>query len=98
MHQAETMQAKLDTGAARTMIPALSARRLGLIMAGLDRLRAFDGRVVDVKIYLVDLAIVGVTFEAVEVGTIDRDYILLGRDLLNQFDITLRGAIACAGV
>jgi predicted aspartyl protease len=87
----ETLQAKMDTGAARTMIPTVSAHRLGLLISGIGHARAFDGRIVDVALYSANLKIAEMVLEEFEVGAINRAYILLGRDVLNQFDITLRG-------
>ena len=89
--QSEITAAKLDTGAARTVIPERLAERLGLSVAGFQVLRAFDGRRAEVLIYLADVELAGILFESVEVAAIPRSSILLGRDLLNQFDITLRG-------
>ena len=89
--QTETLPAKVDTGAARTMIPTASAQRLGLLISGIGYARAFDGRIVDVALYAANLEVAGVVFEEVEVGSINRAYILLGRDILNQFDSILRG-------
>jgi hypothetical protein len=75
----------------RRMIPISSAQRLGLLISGTGQARAFAGRIVDVALYSANLEVAGAVFEEVEVGAINRAYTLLGRDILNQFDITLRG-------
>ena len=89
--QTEIIVGKLDTGAARTIIPVRVARTLGLLIAGWRNLRAFDGQLVEVFMYRVNLELAGAMLEKVEVGAVERSNILLGRDILNQFDITLRG-------
>lgn len=83
---------QLDTGADVTLIPASVADELQLapeeyhiIMAG------YDNAETERMAYFVDLEIAGHTLESVEVVAVPTDTVLVGRDVLNHFIVTLNG-------
>jgi predicted aspartyl protease len=84
--------AQLDTGADRTIIPSSAVKNLGLVR--LDRIdcAALDGRIVSLFTFLVQLAIQNQPARPVEVAASEGEpWILLGRDVLNQYRILLDG-------
>ena len=82
---------KVDTGSDVTIIPHDIAVRLGLELEGTAWLRGTDRRRTHHRTYYT-----AVEVEQYEVGVIgcvaaNRDNILLGRDILNRFFLTLDG-------
>ncbi|HKZ82804.1 MAG TPA: aspartyl protease family protein [Anaerolineae bacterium] len=82
---------KLDTGADLTVIPPSLVVELQLPPAGTVRLSGYDGSQVERPLYAVDLEIGEDRIEAVLAVAAPRSNILLGRDVLNHFIITLDG-------
>jgi len=87
----QTMPAKLDTGAARTVIPASVADALNLEIMGKILAQGFDKSPDWYRVYYVALEVAGVHLPMVEAIATARKDVLLGRDVLNRFIITLNG-------
>ncbi|NJO84209.1 MAG: hypothetical protein HC828_16425 [Blastochloris sp.] len=83
--------AKLDTGADETIIPEDLAADLNLLLRGQSLTFAFDNSTQLYLSYTIDLLITGHNFIDLEVTAAPITYILLGRDVLNEFVITLDG-------
>jgi predicted aspartyl protease len=84
--------ALLDTGADITVIPGRLVGELSLIP--LDSILAvgFGGQTLTLPTYLVELRIRGLKPIKIKVlASYDEHYSLLGRDVLNQFKVTLDG-------
>lgn len=89
--RAQELRAKLDTGADVSAIPDSAIRALGLREA--ERLLAsgFDGRIVQVVLYAVQIDLPNGQNLEISVLGIPADYILLGRDVLNLLRLLLDG-------
>jgi hypothetical protein len=88
----DSLPAQIDTGADRTVIPGLLVGVLGLVP--LDELPfvGLGGHLVHLRTYLVEIAIRGLPPRQMEVvADQDEPYILLGRDVLNQYQVLLDG-------
>ena len=82
---------KLDTGADNSNIPETLATELGLLPEQPIATFGYDGVETKRMTYLVDLEIAGYKIEQVRVVAVPRSTILLGRNVLNHFIITLDG-------
>ncbi len=93
-HQSEplrNMRAKLDSGAALTVIPQNFVREWNLVKQVDVRGRAYDDTWAMRPVYYVDLQIGTRRFLSVRVIASKRRNILLGRNVLNQLSITHDG-------
>ncbi len=89
--RARELPAKLDTGADISAIPDSVIRTLGLREAERLLVSGFDGRIVQVVLYAVQIDLPnGQNLEINALG-IPADYILLGRDVLNLLRLLLDG-------
>lgn len=86
-----TLPGKLDTGADITVIPPSLVDDLQLIPEMPIAMMSYDGLETERAAYFVDLEIAGHKLESIEVVAAPRNNILLGRDVLNHFSITLNG-------
>ncbi len=86
-----TVGAKLDTGASRTVLPLSVIRHLGLMAEGYRSAMSFDRRLTKLPLFKTTVEVADTSLENLRVFAINRPDALLGRDILNQFDITLRG-------
>jgi predicted aspartyl protease len=87
----ERLPALLDSGAGITAVPAAVADRLGLVKFSDVVLAGHAGPTVLAGSYVVNLTLHDFDMAAVEVVLTNESYVILGRDILNQFHITLDG-------
>ena len=85
------LQGKLDTGADITVIPEVFVSRLGLSAKAYLWARGYDGTFSHRPVYYVRLAIEANDLLAVRCIAADRRNVLVGRNVLNRFFITLDG-------
>jgi predicted aspartyl protease len=90
-YAAERGKAKIDSGADISVVPDAWAAKLHLLPAGLIEVASFDGRIIDLPTYYVNISTNGFRFELVKVLSSQRTNALLGRDILNGLKITLDG-------
>ncbi|MFQ5594045.1 MAG: retroviral-like aspartic protease family protein [Anaerolineae bacterium] len=86
-----TLRAKLDTGASMSVLPESVAEELSLEPMGRMQCYGYDGTGSSRPIYFVSLDVMGLLIPILETVSAPRHDVLLGRDVLNQFDITLKG-------
>jgi len=88
------LPALLDTAADITVIPARIAEELQLIPLDEVPIGGFDGRVSWVSTFLVQLALRQSTSKFIRVvASRDEPYVLLGRDVLNDYRAILDGPL-----
>jgi hypothetical protein len=90
--RASGLSALLDTGADQTVFPSGLLRALDLWPDGEELVKGYDGATAIRLTYLVRVAIR--TLPPVNVSAIaidDVPYVILGRDVLNRYTITLDG-------
>lgn len=88
---AQTVLAKIDSGADGSVIPSSLVEQLGLIPFDTLLSMAFDGSVEKQISYLVDFTFADKQFHDLEVITAPLEYILVGRDVLNHLVTILNG-------
>jgi hypothetical protein len=90
--EAKDVPAQVDTAADRTVLPAKLIEQLGL--SQLDELLCggLGGSITVIPSFAARIAIQPLPFKTVEVlGAQGEDYVLLGRDILNDYSILLNG-------
>ncbi|HEY2785204.1 MAG TPA: hypothetical protein VGJ05_09540 [Fimbriiglobus sp.] len=86
------LPALIDTGADRTIVPDFVPGRLRATPAGQKPMEGFAGPTVSLPLYWLQLRIHGLPATDVLVAACQTEpYILLGRDVLNQYRIVLNG-------
>jgi predicted aspartyl protease len=88
---ARTIQGELDTGADISVIPESLAFELQLKRKESVLMYGYDESPTQRPVYRVDLEILGYTLRAIRVVAAPRSTLLLGRDVLAHFIITLDG-------
>jgi hypothetical protein len=89
---AEDVPAQLDSAADRSVIPGSLVADLELIPLDEIQVGGFGGQVFVVPTYRVELGIRGMQSHVAEVIAHDEETIvLLGRDILNHYNITMLG-------
>lgn len=88
----DDLPAQLDSAADRSVIPGKLVVDLSLVPFDEVPVEGFGGQVIAVKTYRVELAIRGLQPILTEVLAHDGErFVLLGRDVLNRFNIALLG-------
>jgi predicted aspartyl protease len=86
------LPAQLDTAADMTVVPEEVIKRLGLVPIEEVPVGGFGGQVTEFPAYFVEITLRDMRTVSVKVlGSRDEPYILLGRDVLNEFRIVLDG-------
>ena len=89
---ANNVPAQLDSAADRSVIPGNLVTDLGLVPLDEIHVGGFGGQVFVVPTYRVELAIRGMQSFVTEVIAHDEEtVVLLGRDVLNRYNITMLG-------
>lgn len=83
--------ALIDTGANATAINARVAAGLRLQKVGEQRVSGAIGREVLRPFFVIDLDFIGHRYKSHPAFLSDRPYIIIGRDILNDYRITLDG-------
>ncbi|MBI2305125.1 MAG: retroviral-like aspartic protease family protein [Chloroflexi bacterium] len=86
-----TVNAFVDSGADITAIPSALTRQLQMRRADTALLRGFEGKVRESPVFSVTLATGEGEHKFIRAVLWQETYALLGRDLLNQLEITLDG-------
>ena len=82
---------KIDTGADCTIIPNYLVRPLDLESTGTTLVMTADGAEKTFHNYFISIAINGIKFESFEVIAMEKEYVLLGRDLINLWKLVIDG-------
>jgi len=85
------IRAKIDTGADLTDIQQMPQERLDLLPFSEEPIRYADGRIEWKTTYLADFSFDGFDFESVEVTSGNRNYALIGRNILNKLKLICDG-------
>jgi len=88
----------VDTGAGITVIPERVVRDLVLPKAGEMLCQSYDGARTWHPVHYVDLDVAGHHLPRIKVVSTPRNDVLLGRDVLNQFILTLDGKALAVGL
>ncbi len=89
--QAITLDAQLDTGADRSVIPLDAVNQLRLRRLRTSQAVVVGGGMIVIPIYEVTISIPGVMDFVIEAAAGDEPHILLGRDVLNALHTHLDG-------
>ena len=84
-------RAQIDTGSFMSAIPTAVAETLGLRPHSRVRARSVDRASIELSTYRVNLIVEGQVIVNQEVGMLERGDMLLGRDVLQHFILTLNG-------
>jgi len=82
---------KIDSGADMTVIPESVVQELGLTPYSEMPVRGYEGSSVLKPTYLVNIIIEEYEFELLEVIASKRKQMLIGRDILNELTVFLKG-------
>lgn len=88
-----TVPALVDSGASGTLIPQSAAKTLGLQKVGERRASGAYGGTHQTPLYRVDIDFLGLVFPNHPVTELDSDrqFALIGRDILNRYQTLLNG-------
>jgi hypothetical protein len=84
--------AQFDTAADRTVVPFPLIQHLGLQPIQQVNAHGFGGAILSIGVFRIQFELPGVLRQLIDVlGLSDEKYVLIGRDILNQFRITFDG-------
>lgn len=87
----QPLQAKLDTAADISCIPADLVELFRLLPTRIIPVEGYDGIQTMIYTYIITLEVANARFHHLEVVLIPEKYALLGRDVLNKFYVQLNG-------
>lgn len=87
----EQLIGKIDSGAGITVIPHFVVNSLNLKPKGQTWTRGYDGIYIPKKVYYVALSLEREFLPSVRVISVNRRNVLLGRNVINRFNINLNG-------
>ena len=85
------LRAIVDTGASLSVIPETVVDELQLIPQTSVNAKAYDGTRKEVDGYYTDIVIGENRFETIKVVTTKQEHALIGRDIINNFTLILKG-------
>lgn len=85
------LMGKIDSGAGITVIPHSVVVSLDLKPKGQTWTHGYDGIYTPQKVYYVALSLEGKFLSSVRVISVNRRSVLLGRNVINRFNINLNG-------
>ena len=84
--------ALLDTGSDVSCIPLKIAKELGMNPSSYEPLEGVSGKISELPIYDLNIIFNGKTYSNhIIYGFADEDYLLIGRDIMNEFHICFDG-------
>jgi hypothetical protein len=87
------LPAQIDTAADRTVLPGNCVQDLGLLPLDELPVGSFGGQVLLLPTYRVEVGIHGLAPMMIEaIAHADEPFVLLGRDVLNQYHLILNGS------
>ena len=89
--KSKILPALIDSGASGTLIPDSLAAELSLRKIREKRVSGWDKRVESRSEYVANINFLGFMFPNQPVVGAARDYVLIGRDILNRYTTTLNG-------
>jgi predicted aspartyl protease len=88
----ETVAALVDSGADKTVVPQSLVERLRLMQAGIVQAQGLNHVGSIMATYVVRIGVQGMAESVVQViAAPEEEYVLLGRDVLNRYRVTLDG-------
>lgn len=87
------VDAIVDTGAVMTCVPEKLIKRIGGDRLGYSvrQISSVGAKRHPCKTYFINLKVAKCEFRNIEVVAVDREYAILGRDILNQYSVTFDG-------
>ena len=85
------VRAQLDPGSDISVLPESAADAIGLLRDGELEIESYDGLMARVPLCVVKLEVAGEMLPPMSVVVMPRSLAILGRDVLNNFILTLNG-------
>lgn len=89
--QSATLKGLIDSGAAISVVPLATARQIGLKPVDQALIRGLEAIPTEVPVFNSIWVVQGFVLLGVEFVAVERESVLLGRDVLQHFILTLNG-------